>query len=177
MAKVFIVTRGDYSDYGIERVFSTRQLAEAYLDNRDDESRIEEYELDEPIKKENHIYSVSVNIATNETSCSISSCDFYKDCIEFNIGFSGEKRIIFYIESDSIERARKIATERFGAVVANAHITYPHLMEQIVERTYSYTYYKTYDYPKYNFYNGHVVLVFDDENIVDGCKDVIVERR
>ena len=53
MGKVFIVTSGEYSDYGIDRVFSTEEKAKEWVDvitsmyggNYD----IEQYELDAPI--------------------------------------------------------------------------------------------------------------------------------
>ena len=53
MSKVFIVTSGEYSDYGIDRVFSTEEKAKEWVDvitsmyggNYD----IEQYELDAPI--------------------------------------------------------------------------------------------------------------------------------
>ena len=53
MSKVFIVTSGEYSDYGIDRVFTTEEKAKEWVDiitsmyggNYD----IEQYELDAPI--------------------------------------------------------------------------------------------------------------------------------
>lgn len=62
---VYLVTRGDYSDYRVVGVFSTRELAQAYLDNEvahmsaryegngewryySGDWEIEEYPLDEP---------------------------------------------------------------------------------------------------------------------------------
>lgn len=53
MSKVFIVTSGEYSDYSIDRVFSTEEKAKEWVDvitsmyggNYD----IEQYELDAPI--------------------------------------------------------------------------------------------------------------------------------
>ena len=53
MSKVFIVTSGEYSDYGIDRVFSTEEKAKEWVNvitsmyggNYD----IEQYELDAPI--------------------------------------------------------------------------------------------------------------------------------
>jgi len=56
MKKVWIVTSGIYSDYEIEAVFSSRELAEAYVEkfkevySRDD-VRVEEYDLDKPKEK------------------------------------------------------------------------------------------------------------------------------
>jgi hypothetical protein len=49
MNKVFIVTSGAYSDYGINSVFSSREKAQAWVDKHANPSgyRIEEYEVDE----------------------------------------------------------------------------------------------------------------------------------
>lgn len=53
MAKVYVVTSGDYSDYSIDRVFSNREAAEKRCATwrQDiiwgDEPRIEEYELED----------------------------------------------------------------------------------------------------------------------------------
>lgn len=49
--KVFLITSGTYSDYSVGAVFSTRELAEAYLAdlkkiNLNDDSLIEEWPLD-----------------------------------------------------------------------------------------------------------------------------------
>ena len=54
--KVWIVTSGIYSDYNIEAVFSSRELAEAYLEKfkevyPGEDVRIEEYDLDKPKEK------------------------------------------------------------------------------------------------------------------------------
>ena len=45
--KVFVVTTGEYSDYTIDRVFSTRKKALEYLDTKDDRYTLEVYDLDE----------------------------------------------------------------------------------------------------------------------------------
>ena len=50
MDKVYVITRGDYSDYGIERVFTTREAAEKYCavdQDRYDSPMIEEYDLED----------------------------------------------------------------------------------------------------------------------------------
>lgn len=53
MNKVYVVTRGDYSDYHIEAVFPTRDSAERWCavhwkDNSYDYPIIEEYDLEQP---------------------------------------------------------------------------------------------------------------------------------
>lgn len=49
--KVFVVTTGEYSDYSIDRVFSTRQKAVEYLDTKDDNYTLEVFDIDEPIER------------------------------------------------------------------------------------------------------------------------------
>lgn len=49
MQKVYAITRGGYSDYHIEKIFSTREAAEKYCavdTNKYDEPMIEEYYLE-----------------------------------------------------------------------------------------------------------------------------------
>ena len=53
MSKVFIVASGEYSDYGIDRVFSTEEKAKEWVDvitsMYGGNYNIEQYELDAPI--------------------------------------------------------------------------------------------------------------------------------
>ena len=53
MSKVYIVTSGEYSDYGIDRVFSTKEKAKKWIDiitsMYGGNYNIEQYELDAPI--------------------------------------------------------------------------------------------------------------------------------
>lgn len=51
MSTLYVVTSGEYSDYGIEAIFSTRELAQSYIDattsgDRWSQPGIEEWELD-----------------------------------------------------------------------------------------------------------------------------------
>jgi hypothetical protein len=47
MSKVYVVTRGERSDYGIVCIMSTRELAESYCENAPYQCEIDEYEVDE----------------------------------------------------------------------------------------------------------------------------------
>ena len=66
MKKVFVVTSGEYSDYGIDAVFSSKELAEKYIKFKSrvsviypEYARIEEYTLDElptyPLNKNHYL--------------------------------------------------------------------------------------------------------------------------
>ena len=56
--QIYIVTTGEYSDYRIDRVFTTRQNAVEYLDTKDDNYTLEEYDLDEPIVRKTQVYRI-----------------------------------------------------------------------------------------------------------------------
>jgi hypothetical protein len=66
MPKVFVVTRGSYSDYGIVAIFSSREKAleitraPAGVEDYSDFNEIEEYELDEPRERLPGCYRVTV---------------------------------------------------------------------------------------------------------------------
>ena len=48
---IYIVTSGEYSNYAIDAIFSTEELAKKYIDDNPDEwqeQRIEEWEIDKP---------------------------------------------------------------------------------------------------------------------------------
>ena len=60
--KVFVITTGEYSDYRIERVFSTRKKALEYLDTKDDEYTMEVFDLDESIERKTQIYEISFEL-------------------------------------------------------------------------------------------------------------------
>lgn len=49
MAKVYVLTTGEYSEYGIEGVFSTRELAESARAVGIPDGDVEEYDLDEMV--------------------------------------------------------------------------------------------------------------------------------
>lgn len=122
--KVYVVTSGEYSDYSIEAVFSTVGLAESYIQQNGTEFRIEEYNLDEEIVKENKLWHVLFNLKNNEFDSATAeklnnnlkndTCRVFCSCSQKYIGF--------YVDSDSMDKAVKIASERFASVKANEYI-------------------------------------------------------
>ena len=127
--KIFIVTTGEYSDYTIERVFSTRKKALEYLDTKDDEYRLEVFDLDKPIERKTQIYEISFELDKKKVWNVSTTRDVrYKDTI--HIGgryFTNRKTLDIYVESDSRKRALKIASERYGAISAGEQTMYPYL--------------------------------------------------
>lgn len=127
--KVFVITTGEYSDYTINRVFSTRKKALEYLDTKDDRYTLEVFDLDEPIERKTHIYEISFELDKKKVWNVSIECDKrYKDMI--HIGgryFNNRKTLDIYVESDSRKRALKIASERYGAIIAGEQTMYPYL--------------------------------------------------
>lgn len=152
--KIFVVTSGEYSGYTIERVFSTRKKALEYLDTQDNNYRLEVFDLDQPIERKTNIYQISFELEKKKViDVSIYYNKVCKDLIR--VGgryFRQQKTLDIFIESDSRKRALKIASERYGAIIANEQVMYPYLRVGVI---------KTYDRlePAYfDFHTGEMVL-------------------
>jgi len=91
MTQVYVVTRGDYSDYHIEEIFSTREKAQTYIDLINNKHNfygrvnddIEEYELDRDLTlpKSPHkfetFYSVEIDRNGNIVACRETGYDVF----------------------------------------------------------------------------------------------------
>ena len=126
--KVFVITRGEYSDYHIDRVFSTRRKANDYLDTKDDSYRLEVYDLDEPFESKTELYCITFRFDQKKVEdvqiCCVSG---KKNLIRAWRTFSGVSMLDIYVESDSRKRALKVASERYGAIIAGEQTMYPYL--------------------------------------------------
>lgn len=122
--KIYIVTSGEYSDYGIDAVFTTKEKAVDYVEQHGTNYNIEEYNVDEEVVKETQLWSVEFSVDEgklyeanptsrnrNEVVDTCSIFDYY--------GIKEKSYIRFYVDADSMDRAVKIARERFAAVKAN----------------------------------------------------------
>lgn len=122
--KIYIVTSGEYSDYGIERVFSTKEKANEFVQQHGSDFRIEEFVIDdEKVKKEEKIWYVEINIDDNSVHQSIprnflcreeGTCE-YHEYMFCNV-------VDLYVKADSMDKAIKIAKERYFAIKANDYI-------------------------------------------------------
>lgn len=123
--KIYIVTEGEYSDYHICAVFSKREKAEEYVQCHGTSYSIEEYDLDEEIKREVKLWRVAVAIDNNEI---IETCpteyrvEEMTDTCCIRVNWNGETIMYFYVQSETMDRAIKIASERLAAVKANEYI-------------------------------------------------------
>ena len=129
--KVYVIIAGEYIDKHVDRVFSNKVLADEYLDVCGDGYYLEEHTLDEPIERQTKIFSVKVAIDNKKI---IEIDEFlkgkfkFKDIVQFTErhrylthvthGCNNIPALRFFIESDSRERAIKIALERFEEVIA-----------------------------------------------------------
>lgn len=126
--KIYIVTSGEYSDYSIDTVFTTREKAIDYVEQHGTDCNIEEYELDKEVEKKTQLWSIEFCVEDGKLceACptSYDRSKVIDTCFIFEaFGYRGnEPYIRFYIDADSMNRAVKIARERFAAVKANDYI-------------------------------------------------------
>lgn len=175
MEKVYIVTSGEYSDYTIEVVFSTRKKAKEYVDAYGSDYRIEEYPVDDtPVEKKESIWLVSVNWETGKVISANPKdySEYYADkegTVQYK-KFCGEYLDIVLM-SDSMTRAKKVASERFMQVKALHAVKFPLLMQEcVIEDSY-----KT--YPFYDYNTGKILLYEDNKMRLAPGFDAPVEYR
>jgi len=170
--KVFVVTSGEYSDYTIDRVFSTRKKALEYLDTQDDNYRLEVFDIDEPIERRTHLYEISFELDKKKVwRVSTYYDNRLKDLI--HIGgryFNNVKTLDIYIESDSRKRALKIASERYGAIIAGEQTMYPYLRVGVLRH------YGNMRPAFFDFNTGELVLIDDHQLAVELPAFIKVKR-
>jgi hypothetical protein len=125
--KIYIVTSGEYSDYRIEAVFTTKEKAVSYVEQHGTYYNIEEYDLDEEVEKKTQLWNIVFCVEDGKlhdaTPTSYNRNELVDTCSIFDtFNMKKETYICFYIDADSMDRAVKIARERFGAVKANEYI-------------------------------------------------------
>ena len=170
--QIFIVTTGDYSDYTIDRIFSTRQKAVEYLDTKDDNYTLEVFDIDEPIERNTQLYCISFYLDKKKVwRVSTYHDKRLKDLI--HIGgryFNNMKTLDVYIESDSRKRALKIASERYGAIIAGEQTMYPYLRVGVLRH------YGNMQPAFFDFNTGELVLI-DDQQLAVELPSFIKVRR
>lgn len=126
MKKVYIVTSGDYSDYTIGAVFSTEEKANEFIQQHGSDYRIEVFDIDNEVKKETKLWEVSMYYEDfTLRECHIAWKDLYiADTFRVLNDCYGKKVLDQYIETDSMDRAIKIASERIAQIKANEHLLY-----------------------------------------------------
>jgi hypothetical protein len=125
MKKIFVVTSGCYSDYGINAVFSTRELAEEFIKDfpsrYGDENIIEEYPLDlklpQPKGNRQGFYIMMLKDGNCEYVRKENS--FHKEFFtgEISYGYDNSWMNIYVFANDE-QHAIKIANEKRGELIA-----------------------------------------------------------
>lgn len=111
------MTSGEYSDYEIDAVFTTREKAVDYVEQHGTDCNIEEYNLDEEVEKRTQLWSIEFCVEDGKL-CKAYPTSYERSKVidTCSIFFTFVKSYIrFYIDADSMDRAVKIARERFAA--------------------------------------------------------------
>lgn len=167
---IYIVTSGEYSDYTIERVFSTEAKAREYLDTKGDDYRIEVFDVDEPVVREEQTFRIVFGVDGDYIGVSVPVSDYKADLIHFITTWHDEKLLEIYVKSDSRDRALNVASERFGAIIANQATMYPYLYVDAIKRI------NKLEPAYFDFKTGELVL-FDYEQLCVYLPDFIKVKR
>ena len=118
MTKVYVVTHGDFSDYKIEEVFSTKKFAEKFInDNVDtDGYNIEEYEVD---SAENKMYIEYRVVVRPTESYVFSAYRVSKPNKHGDFRYGSNFWVVLERKRASKELALKIAQDWYTQIVAN----------------------------------------------------------
>lgn len=156
MNKVYIITYGDYSDYTICAVFSTRDKAEEYIQQHGDTYRIEEYSVDEEIEQ-SEIWSVEIGLYSHKIKrCEWCDDNWSRERVDkfrvFEPLFSdSEWSIKLLLRADSMNRAVKVANERVAQIVANKDIFYASAFNKVERGIF-----RIQDYPWTDYNTGKI---------------------
>lgn len=148
--KVYVVASGEYSDYSIEAVFSTKELANDYVQQHGTRFRIEEYNIDEEVVKETKLWRIEFSLkdcSLTEATINCQNKD-YQDIIRDTCGVYKNlldgMQINFFVDADLMDKAVKIAYERFVAIKANRYI-WQRLMKPYGVSSYGYKKYEIFN--------------------------------
>lgn len=115
--KIYIVTQGEYSDYGIVACFSTRELADILVSKLED-TRVEEFEVD-PVdpRKTGTPYIVWMDKSGN----SKHSHGNYNlvDCLQGRYYFNAHNDLVYHVLAKDEIHAVKIVNEKRIQILAN----------------------------------------------------------
>ena len=123
MAIVFVVTSGDYSDYTIEGIFTTKPKAERFITIKasSDECEINEWELDIYPDRFNGLFMYEGLIWLDSGNCQIRESNPKRnfralgDLVETNTAY---KYFITYVLARDIPHAKKITRDRYAVAKA-----------------------------------------------------------
>ena len=119
--KIWVVTSGDYSDYSISCVFSTKKLAKLFIKEKDnDRYRLEEYTLNFP-----NVVLDKLRNGYKRYETSMAKDGFVNECkitteIDDRDYFMGNNNLLYnFTWSKSTKHAIKITNEVRVQLIAN----------------------------------------------------------
>lgn len=161
--KVYIVTVGTYSDYHIERVFSTKKKAQEYLDylGNTNDANMEEYVLDEETPRGVFEYHVSIDEKDGRAKAELMDFDYSlgyyrKDAFQYK-NILGRKYYWFNIEAKNAPHAIKIASERLMQIKAMPYL-FPKIKENCVCNEFSFSYNNKMHTPIYDYNTREIII-------------------
>lgn len=160
---VYIVTKGEYSDYHIEAVFSSKKKAKEYVQHNGAECQIEEYKLDAQFERGAKLWCVAIDVDNSdilEAEALHYKRDELKDLCVIR-DFLHQKRCELYIVTDTMDRATKIAKERYFALKSNQYI-WDEMNKEEPYRSCGHTFPALKCYPYFNFVTNEFII---DEEI------------
>lgn len=118
MKKVYIVTSGEYSSYGIDAVFSREELAEEYK-NRGGGDYVEEFPLDEPIP-EAHFHVMMDRYGNTGIAGTHPTIDDRVGFVCFTSPFPGTQppQLMWIAKTGDKQKAIKIVNEKRTQILA-----------------------------------------------------------
>lgn len=126
--KIYIVTSGECSLYEIEAVFTTKEIAEDYVQQHGTDYRVEEYYIDQEVEKKTKLLEIRFSLEDDSLvearafdGCTNDFRDERKDTCQVCKPLIG-LIVLFFVDTDSMDRAIKVARERFAAIKANEYI-------------------------------------------------------
>ena len=127
MKKIYVVSSGEYSDYGIDAIFDSKDLAEKYISAFDqscyDQMKIEEWELnpnENEVKKSRKAFLVRMDKQGNANEVEWRDSAFGLRNTSLNISFTYNKELMnCYCFANDERHAVKIANEKRVQLLAN----------------------------------------------------------
>lgn len=139
--KVYVVTRGSYSEYEIKAIFSTEEGAKEYINAvcsnpQHSDYDIEDWDVDEYINGEQRYYEVLINYDNFEIEKVIETeLNRYSNpdnSVEaHDLGCLG-MYVSFVFSTNRIGAVKKIASEKLMQVKALQETKYPYLFRKVV---------------------------------------------
>jgi hypothetical protein len=114
MTTVYLVSKGEYSDYRIVAVFSAREPADAYVAETNERdtyayARVEEHDLDTPREALPGCYAVGLNLHGEVVDSDWDSVSAPSDPPEERPWADGRQGRFFWGYGQSVEHARRSA--------------------------------------------------------------------